>query len=304
MQLANQAVASYQGGVGNLEATSPLATGAAYLDVNTPSSREYAQYLRTQQRALISTSERSFGRNVTVPFTYQHAFNGLAMELTASEAARVAHMPGVVRIERERIETPLTDDGPLLIGAPTIWNGEAGVPATAGEGVVVAVLDTGINFDHPSFSDIGEDGYDHVNPRGSGNYIPGSHCDIVDPTFCNDKLIGAWTFVAGVDDPISPDDSDGHGSHTASTVAGNVITDASVVAPTASLTRSISGVARHANIIAYDVCTEGCPFSAILAAIDQVLMDAAALPSGIHAINYSISGGDDPYGSVSGVEFR
>jgi len=303
VQLTNQAVASYQGGIDNLEATSPLATGAEHLDVNSPSSREYAQYLRTRQRSLISTSKRSFGRNVVVPFTYQHAFNGLAMKLTVSEAARVADMPGVVRIERERFETPLTDDGPLLIGAPTIWNGEAGVPATAGEGVVVAVLDTGINFDHPSFSDIGDDGYDHVNPLGSGNYIPGSHCDIVDPAFCNDKLIGAWAFVAGVDDPNSPDDSEGHGSHTASTAAGNVITDASVVAPTTSLTRSISGVARHANIIAYDVCADGCPVSAILAAIDQVLIDAAALPGGIQVINYSISGGGDPYNDSIELSF-
>jgi len=67
------------------------------------------------------------------------------------------------------------------------------------------------------------------------------------PTFCNDKLIGAHNlFTPGT----SPEDLDGHGSHTASTAGGNFTElDLDIVGGTTTLT--ISGVAPHANLIAY-----------------------------------------------------
>ncbi len=150
-----------------------------------------------------------------------------------------------------------------------------------GQGIIVGVIDTGINPRNPSFADIGGDGYNHTNPWGAGNYV--GVCDsgtpaTYDPTFpCNDKLIGAWGYstVNGGD----PRDYDGHGSHTASTAAGNVVFDAEVVGPTISLERAISGVAPHANIIAYAAC---CTGSALAAAIDQAVAD------GVDVINYSI----------------
>ena len=43
----------------------------------------------------------------------------------------------------------------------------------------------------------------------------------------------------------------------------------------------------HANVIAYDVCSGGCPETAIVAGIDQAIAD------GVDVLNYSI-GGDTP----------
>lgn len=154
-------------------------------------------------------------------------------------------------------------------------------------------MDSGINSDHPSFAAVGGDGYQHINPLGSGNFVPGSYCDTVDPSFCNDKLIGAWDFT-DIDGTV-PEDDDGHGSHTASTAAGNVVLGAEVVSPTATASFDITGVAPHANIIAYDVCQRTCPGAALIAAINQVIIDNGNLPNGITALNYSISGGGDPY---------
>ena len=60
------------------------------------------------------------------------------------------------------------------------------------------------------------------------------------------------------------------------------------------LTRSISGVAPHANIIAYAAC---CTTSALTAAIDDVVLDYAAIlavnPAALMTVNYSI-GSDSP----------
>ena len=179
----------------------------------------------------------------------------LIIELSAAEAKVIGALPGVKSVSRERKEVPLTDNGPQWINAPAIWNNKRGRNeklghGTRGEGMVIAVLDTGINHDHPSYADIGGDGFDHTNPLGSGNFLPGSYCDTVDPSFCNDKLIGAWTFVA---EAVTPEDSDGHGSHTSSTAGGNVVLAAILGAPTTNLARDISGVAPHASIIMYDV---------------------------------------------------
>lgn len=306
IQLADAPLASYRGGINGLAATSPQATGARKLS-NTAATAAYLNYLTDTQTSFMAAMEQTLERPVTVKYTYQHAFNGMAVEISAAEAKLVGTMPGVLMVSRETMEHVLTDAGPTWIGAPGIWDGTAtgGLPGTKGEDVVVAVLDTGINSMHPSFADVGGDGYDHTNPLGVGNYL--GVCDSGNPDYdpefhCNDKLIGVHDFIDGTgNDPNSPEDGDGHGSHTASTVAGNVVS-ATLYAPTTALTRTISGVAPHANIIAYDVCRNGpssegggCPGTALLAAANQVVIDTMALPNGIAAINYSISGGNNPY---------
>jgi uncharacterized repeat protein (TIGR01451 family) len=296
IQFDAPAVASYRGGVNGLAATSPAATGNVRLQ-ETAATQAYVAYLEAEQDKFVKAAEAELSRPVEVNFTYQHAFNGMSVTVTPSEAAQIAKMPGVRAVTRSEDRELLTDVGPAWIGAPGIWDG-TDVPSglgTYGEGVVVAILDTGINSLHPSFADISGDGYDHTNPLGSGNYR--GVCNPSHPTYqpsfvCNDKLIGAYTFV---NEALTPEDSDGHGSHTAGTVAGNFVVDAVLEAPTASITSTVSGVAPRANIIAYDVCIETCPGDALLAAVNQVVADSAVLPNGIAAINYSISGGNFPY---------
>lgn len=303
VRLRDPSLAKYKGGVAGLSATNPESLGQKRLNVNSKASIDYREFLVSKQSDLVAHCEESFARDIAVKRKFQHILNGVVMELTADEAKMIAQLPDVLSVQQERMELPMTDVGPKWVGAETIYNGSAFFPGTKGEGAVVAVLDTGINSDHPSFADIGGDGYDHTNPLGSGNYIPGSHCD-ANPDFCNDKLIGAWDMVQDpVNDPTAPEDSDGHGSHTASTAAGNMIADATLSAPTADFVTRIGGVAPHANIIAYDVCVNTCPGSALLGALEQVVIDAAALPDGIHALNYSISGGGDPYNDAVEMAF-
>jgi uncharacterized repeat protein (TIGR01451 family) len=306
VQLDAPPVASYKGGIAGLAATNPATLGTNKL-TNSDATQAYVSYLQDVQTAFLNEVNSTLSRDVDVVFTYQHAFNGVAVKVTPLEAERIAKLDGVRMVVRETIEEILTDVGPAWIGAPGIWDGSeapAGL-STMGEGVVVAILDTGINSLHPSFADVGEDGYDHTNPLGAGIYL--GVCDPANPDYqagfvCNDKLIGVHDFIDGVgNDPDSPEDGDGHGSHTASTVAGNVVT-ATLYAPTASISDTISGVAPHANIIAYDVCLNGpasagggCSGAALLAAVNQVVVDTAVLPNGIAAINYSISGGSNPY---------
>ncbi len=293
IQLADAPLASYRGGVAGLEATNPSARGERRLDANSPASVAYLNYLEGEQAQAIASVEAALGRSVEVPFQYRAAYNGFAARLTPEEAAIVAGLPGIVQVQREFVRYPTTDVGPTWIGAPGIWDGTAtgGLPGTMGEDIIVGVIDTGINMDHPSFADIGGDSYDHTNPWGAGNYV--GLCATEPLTYtCNDKLIGVWNYTDG------PEDGDGHGSHTASTAAGNFVTP-TLVFPTTSITRALSGVAPHANIIAYDTCQPGgCPGAALVAAIDQAVLD------GVDVINYSIGGGaSDPWADADSQAF-
>ena len=301
VRLKDEPIATYDGGIRGLEATSARSKGKKRLDTKSKSAKKYQKYLKDQQKAVLGNAGKKFGRTLDTKFEYQHAINGFAVELTAEEAKALRKMDGVITVERERMEQLNTDVGPEWISAPSIWSNKPN--STKGEGVVVAVLDSGINSDHPSFADIGGDGYDHTNPLGSGNYLPGSYCDTTDASFCNDKLIGAYSFVPGDSQYPVPEDDDGHGSHTASTVAGNVVFGAELDAPTTSASFDISGVAPHANMVIYDVCIDSCPGSALVAAINQVVIDAGNLPNGIAALNYSISGGGNPYNDTVELGF-
>ena len=68
----------------------------------------------------------------------------------------LAAVEGVVAVQENRIEQPLTDVTPEFIGATAAWS-QLGGSTTAGEGVIVGVLDTGIWPEHPSLADNGID---------------------------------------------------------------------------------------------------------------------------------------------------
>ncbi|MBV1908704.1 MAG: S8 family serine peptidase [Kangiellaceae bacterium] len=226
-------------------------------------------------------------------------------------------MKEVAFIEQD-LRVPLnTDTGPLLIGANDVWDGTAGSAEFKGEGIIIGILDTGINTDHRSFSATGDDGYTVVNPWGDDTYV--GDC-VADATLCNSKLIGVRSYpeitdnytdaIFAVEDqrPANGQDYNGHGSHTASTAGGNALENVPYVIndllagntddgiSTSYTFPSMSGVAPHANIIAYQICDPGntgdthagCAFSATLAAIEEAIVDD------VDVINYSI-GGTTPF---------
>jgi subtilisin family serine protease len=256
---------------------------------------------RNRQQALRSL-QQALGRQLPIIAEFDTNLHAIALELNPIEARRILKNPSVQAVYPERIHTMTTDYGPRWIGAEQIHSGAIAGLANGyqGEGVVVGIIDSGINMLHPSFAELGADGYEHVNPFGQGNFI--GACDPSNQYYqpsivCNNKLIGAWTFasIANIDTQTpSPHDDDGHGSHTASTVAGNLLDN---VIYGGINYGPISGVAPHANIIAYDVCgfmdgfmyIPDCPTIPILQAIEQATLDQ------VDVINFSISGGVDPW---------
>lgn len=260
-----------------LSATSARVTGAEKYDANSVESRAYVDYLEDLRAVRLGEASRLLGRPVEPVYTYSHAFHGVALRLTPAEAEIVRQVPGVRGLRPDFERRLQTDLGPNWIGANLIWNGTATGTARRGEGVVVGVIDSGLNRNHAAFSGTG-----FTNPRPQ---LYG-YCAL--PAFagaCNGKVIGLWDFTAGGSGQSDPTDTDGHGTHTASTAVGNPFTVSTI---------TYSGVAPRAHLIAYKACPDdSCLGSALIASIDRATQDA------VDVINYSIGGGPtDPWATV------
>jgi subtilisin family serine protease len=159
---------------------------------------------------------------------------------------------------------------------------------------VVGIIDSGIWPEHPSFADDGTFSDPPVtldNSRPSCEFGNTAHNALDAPFECNNKLIGARQMLdtyraligAAPDEYDSARDDNGHGTHTASTSAGNADVAASMYGEPLP---TVSGIAPRAHVIAYKGLGNLGGFTSDLAsAIDQAVAD------GVNVINYSVGGG-------------
>ncbi|WP_241989113.1 S8 family serine peptidase [Cryobacterium serini] len=306
--LADDAVATYNGGVDGFAPTTPDA--GARLDPHSRASASYSGYLGGKQKQVAASV------NATIDYSYTLALNGFAAELSAAQAAALSAEKDVVAItpdELKHITATSSTDFLGLSGDGGVW-AKTGGADTAGEGVVIGVLDTGLAPENPSFagdvlgSTPGDepwlDGDTITMTKSDGTAFTGECMTGVqfDATDCSTKVVGARYFVtgfgvdrigtAGTGEYLSPRDGDGHGSHTASTAGGNHDVTATISGLDYGL---ISGVAPAAKIAAYKVCwsgpdqavstDDGCATSDLLAGINQAVAD------NVDVLNYSIGGG-------------
>lgn len=247
----------------------------------------------------------------TIVHRYDKVFDGVSMVLPGNRVDALAKTPGVTGVFEDQLLQPDTEVSPAFIGAPALWDDLGGV-GSAGEGTIVGVLDTGIWPEHASFSDPDPAGNGFPAPptvpgsNGFGSGGPRSSCDFGDaawnpsdaPFTCNNKLIGAYEFLDTYKAVVglmptefdSARDDNGHGTHTASTAAGNNDVAASIFGIPRG---SVSGIAPRAHVIAYRVCGDrGCFQSDSVAAVEQAILDD------VDSINFSISGGGSPYTDI------
>lgn len=287
----------------NATAQKPNASRTRYIEH--PAVQAYRQYLDNSQRQFVAAASKKVQRALTPIFRYQLALNGLAVKLTSSEAKMLQAMPGIATVQREVLREIHTDTGPKHIGANILWQGLADKPAVKGEGIKVGILDTGINSDHRSFTATGDDGFTHSKPSGT-EFL--GDC-IADASLCNDKLIGVFSYAEVTDQyagtrPANGEDYNGHGSHTASTVAGNVLHNVPLLRASSQQTSDglqlsdfnfdqLSGVAPHASIVSFQVCLPGNQGDTLAGCYPTLAAKAVedSIANDIDVINYSIGGG-------------
>lgn len=190
------------------------APGRGRLDAQAAQQVRDANAAVATARRQVTDAAKRAGITLTHRRSFQVLVPGMAVEVPANQVDDLRRLPGVRAVHEVTTFRTRTVDSVPLIDAPGVWRrtDSAGRPARGG-GVTVAVIDTGVDYTHPSLG---------------GGFGPGH------------KVVGGYDFVN--DDP-DPMDDNGHGTHVAGIVAGSG----------AGGGRAVTGVAPDATITAYKV---------------------------------------------------
>jgi subtilisin family serine protease len=175
------------------------------------------QAAKAQQDAFL-TRVRGIDPGARVLAQVQLVLNAVFVELDAGKLPELAHDPAVVRVARVgNYEVDLSETVPY-IGASAVH-----ARGFRGDGIKVAVLDSGVD-------------YTHARLGGSGNPADyaGNNPNVIEPgTFPTDKVVGGFDFIGslwdGTDtsppempdpDPLDDGPQAGHGTHVSHIIGG------------------------------------------------------------------------------------
>ncbi len=313
VQLQGEPVLSYDGGLSGLSATRP--GKGKKINRHSQDVKKYVNYLDSRHDEVLN---KVTTRDKKV-YNYHYSFNGFAARLTEGQLEELKSNKDVVKIWRDELLKPATNSTPDFLGLT--GGHEPWSNGYTGEDIVIGIIDSGIQPDHPSLADV------RTPKKGNkGRRIPygeppaswsGTGCDFgnmdvnpLDTPFnCNNKLIKAEAFhtsfttfnTLAAGEFLSARDSDGHGSHTATTAGGNYGVAADIDGVPVG---HVSGMAPRARIAVYKVCWDavdpddsGCFSSDSMAAIDQAVAD------GVDVINFSIGGRSTNFARPDSVAF-
>ena len=257
IKFRNPPAASYEGGIPGLERTKPL---RGRFDPSSPAAQAYLKHLENEHANYRSWLARN-ARGAEIVREYSVVFNGMAIKLNQVPASRAAGGPGAGSWAFSSLYRPTMNVSTSLIGADQVWGAS---PEDAGEGVDVAIIDSGIQDGHPFFAC---KTIDHHGPYFSG-VAPGATNPF--PVIIND-----------------------HGTHVAGTVGG-CVSDLATIDPDGPVIGRISGVAPGVTLHDFNVFPgigagfigqDGSAFSHDIAA---AIEDAVLEP--VDVINMSLGG--------------
>ena len=197
-------------------AGTPALSGKTALESRDATTRARAAGQVRQQAATLRATHATFrqrvasaGIHATITRDFSQVLNAVAVTTDAADVARLRTMPGVAGVYPDVTMQASVDPDVTQINAPQVWQThDAKGLSVQGMGETVAVIDTGIDYNHP---DLG---------AGFGRGY---------------KVAAGYDFIN--DDP-DPMDDNGHGTHVAGIIAGNPATPGGRegVAPQATLT--------------------------------------------------------------------
>jgi hypothetical protein len=224
-------------------------------------------------------------------YRWTTALSGVAVELTADQATRLAFDSRVALVEKDRLLH--------LAGTTSSASSASSAPAKTtrgGAGTVIGFVDSGIVPEGAVFAGTPGLGAAPTSFRGECRTAPDWS-----ESSCTPKIVGAQWFVDGFGSErlrdassLSARDDDGHGTAVASVAAGN---DGLTARGRGQRLGTFAGVAPDARIATYKACwtapdpdDDGCAASDVVSAIDRATAD------GVDVLNVSVAsdGAPDP----------
>ncbi len=191
---------------------------------DSPAGRQFANNAARQQVLALKAAQlqtmdalRATGLRFDEIYRLQRVFNGVAVRVEPSVVAALRALPGVRRVDFMQPEYPTNSSSVPFIGAPPVWGNTLGLTSAAtGTGIKIAIIDSGIDYQHPAFGGTGL----------LADYQANDRTVITDGFYPNAKVVGGFDFAGdlytGANAPVpDPDPTDclGHGSHVAGTAA-------------------------------------------------------------------------------------
>ncbi|MQL94528.1 hypothetical protein Taro_027186 [Colocasia esculenta] len=233
-------------------------------------------YASTVQSVSVKLDESESAATDRIIYSYETAFHGFAARLSEEEAALLEQQHGVVAVFLAGGGLQAAhDEEPWSEAFMGVW-----ANAISSHDVIIGVLDTGIWLEIPNFRDAG------MGPvpawwKGAcevGGDFTSKHC--------NRKIVGARTFYHSYEASAvviderekTPRDRNGHGTHTAATVAGSAMPNASLLGYAPETARGMRWR-----------CGSPPTSSDILSVVDRAVAD------GVDVLSISLGGGVSSY---------
>ncbi len=294
----------------------PAGKVTARAPVDSAVLQDYASRLTAEQDRVLA----KLGPGTDKIYSYRYGLNGFAARMSAAQAQKLQADPAVLNVWEDEIRPLATRYSPTFLDLFDTDRGLRSVEGLDGDGVVIAVIDSGVAPEHPALADTREADRPRLCRSSWGETtllgqwlcrrfrkLPdvlvfdepenwSGTCETGEEftaDACNNKLIGARWFIDGAlqSGPIdeneirSPRDVDGHGTHIATTAAG-IRTSASLFG---TLIGDVEGMAPKARVAVYKACwlrpgatRASCNTSDLTNAIDTAVAD------GVDIINYSV----------------
>ncbi|HET7203688.1 MAG TPA: S8 family serine peptidase [Steroidobacteraceae bacterium] len=231
---------------------------------------EFRQWLRANAPQARITSE------------FDVALNAVAVQLNGTSPATLRSAPQVLDVQYQGLYRPLAHDDPDLglIHANQAWQLAPAGAELAGQGVKIAIVDSGIDIRHPCFDDTGYPEGNAPDNDGNGG--------------TNDKVVHAEAFYNKLGKSgFGTADVSGHGTHVAGTAACNAHTSAWIDDPSngpVDIPYAPSGVAPGAMLGNFNVF----PGAIELARSEDILNALQrAYELGFDVANMSLGGGSN-----------